>query len=357
MSSSFCGSDYLSNGYKTEIHSDEAMCVWTVTDFDFHEAKGEKLFSPPFPSVKNDQIKWYLELYPNGTNDAKDSVGLYIRLSKLSSFENSKKIFAKPTFIIFNSENKEEAKRSFSTVEEFSHPDIDISGWGFGEFIKKDKKFRNKLLLNNTLRIRCEVKFSDMDNITTGPHQYDFGIEMPECDLSENFASFFENRTFTDVVLSVNGKEYPAHKTVLAARSPVFCAMFKHSTKESELNRVEIVDINEAVVEEMLKYVYTGKCEVSDELVEGLLAAADKYDLGRLKIMCAKKLIEGLSVENATNVLILADMHHHEDLNRKTIKFIVANFAQVLNTVGWRNIILSNPQLVTEVCQAVALNP
>ncbi|XP_065205306.1 speckle-type POZ protein B-like isoform X17 [Planococcus citri] len=353
MSSSFCGSGYLSNGYKTEIHSDEATCVWTITDFDFHEAKGEHLFSPPFPSVKNDQIKWYLELQPNGETDAKDSVGLYICLSKLSSFESSKKIFAKVTFHILNSENVEEAKLPFGTVKEFSHPDIDISGWGFGDFIKKDKKFRNKLLLNNTLRIRCEVKFSDMDNITSGPHQYDFGIEMPECNLSENFASLFKNQTLTDVVLSVNGKEYRAHKAVLAARSPVFCAMFTHSTKENELNRVDIEDINETVMEEMLKYIYTGKCNDLDELAEGLLAAADKYDLCQLKMMCAKTLSERLSVDNAASVLGLADMHGVKELKDKVIKFIASKPTEVLRTEGWKNI-RSNFELADEVCLAIA---
>ncbi|XP_065205279.1 speckle-type POZ protein B-like [Planococcus citri] len=354
MWSFLCGSAFKSNGCVTEICCDEAKYVWTITDFDFHEAKGVKLYSPPFSSVNNNQVKWILELRPNGDTDAKDSFGLYIRLSKLSSLEKSKKIFAKVTFYILNSKNKEKDCLPFNNVKEFSHSEDKYSAWGFPEYIKKDKYFRNKLLSNNALTIGCEVKFSDIQDITNSIHKCEFDIEMPECDLSENIASFFENQTLTDVILNVNGKEYPAHKTVLAARSPVFCAMFKHSTKEYELNRVDIVDINEAVVEEMLKYVYTGKCEVPDELAEGLLAAADKYDLDRLKIMCAKKLINGLSVKNAVSTLILADMHSNEYLNRKTIKFIVANFAQVLNTVDWKNLLSSNPQLVHDVCQAVA---
>ncbi|XP_065205315.1 speckle-type POZ protein B-like isoform X25 [Planococcus citri] len=339
MSSSFYKSDCQS-----KIHCDEASYVWTIEDFHLHEAKGETLYSPPFSSVKHNQVKWYMELFPNGETDAKDSVYLYLYLSELSSLEKSKKIFAKATFLVLSSENN---KKLENDIMEYPHPDIERTGWGV-ELIKKDEKFRNKLLLNNTLTIRCEVKFSDLSFL-----QCDCGIEMP-CDLSENFASLLENRTLTDVILSVNGKEYPAHKTVLAARSPVFCAMFSHSTKENELNRVDIKDINEAVVEGMLKYIYTGKCEVPDELAEGLLAAADKYDLRRLKIICAKRLFNGLSAENAANVLILADMHHLEDLKREVINFIVANFAQVLNTEGWNNMLVSNPHLVNEVCEAVA---
>ncbi|XP_065205343.1 speckle-type POZ protein B-like [Planococcus citri] len=348
MSSSFCDSDCQTNGCKRKVHSYEARYVWTITDFNVHETKGVRLDSPPFSSVKNNQIKWCLELRPNGNTDAKDSVSLYIYLSKLSSLEKNKKIFAQTTLLVLDSVNDKKIEKSLE-IKEYPHPDIDNSGWGYSEFIKKDENFRNKLLSNNTLTICCEVKFSDMRCFC------DSGIELPECDLSENFAALIKDHTFTDVVLSVNGKEYPVHKAVLAARSPVFYAMFKHSTKENELNRVDIEDVDEAVVEEMLIYIYTGKCEVPDALAEELFVAADKYDLGRLKIMCVQKLIEGLSVENATNVVILADMHHHEDLKREAIKFMVTNFAKVLNTVGWKNMLLSNPQLVTEVCQVVSL--
>ncbi|XP_065203937.1 speckle-type POZ protein B-like [Planococcus citri] len=130
--------------------------------------------------------------------------------------------------------------------------------------------------------------------------------------------------------------------------------MFTHTTKVNELNRVDIEDINEAVMDGMLKYIYTGKCDDSDELAEELLAAADKYDLCGLKIICAKKLIRRLSIENATNVLILADMHHFEDLKHQVIKFIVTNCTEVLNTEAWLENLSSNLKLANEVCQAIA---
>ncbi|XP_065203512.1 speckle-type POZ protein B-like [Planococcus citri] len=348
---SFCKSVCKSNKCKTTIRSDTASYVWTIEDFHFHEAKGEQLLSSAFSSVTNNRVKWRLVLWPDGDTDEKDSIGLFIYLSIHSSIENNKKIFAGTTFYVVNSKGKEESKCPLS-IREFS---ILTNRAGWGLFIKKDGEFRNKILSNNTLTIRCEVKFSDMECITTSTssHQCDCGIKMPECNLSDNFASLIKNQTLTDVVLSVNGKEYPAHKAVLAARSPVFCAMFTHSTKESELNRVDIKDIEEAVVEEMLKYIYTGKCENLDGLAEGLLTAADKYDLCGLKVICAKKLIRGLSVENATNVLILADMHHYEDLKRQVIKFIVTNCTEVVNTEAWLKMLSSNSKLANEVCKSI----
>ncbi|XP_065205304.1 speckle-type POZ protein B-like isoform X15 [Planococcus citri] len=345
---SFCDSVCKPNECKTKIRSDIASYVWTIEDFHFYEAKGEPLYSHVFSSVTNNQVKWYLRLNPNGETDAKDSISLFLYLSQHSSIEKNEKIFAEITFCVVNNGGQEEFCKTL-TINIFP----DVKNWGLGEFIKKDATFENKILSNNTLTIRCKVKFSDMNDNIAEDHQCDCNIEVPECNLYENLASLFENQEFTDVVLSVNGKDFPAHKNILAARSPVFRAMFTHSTKEKELNRVEIEDISEQVVDEMLKYIYTGKCLNLKKFAEGLLAAADKYDLYQLKAMCAKSLFEGLSVENAASVLALADMHGVKELKNKVIKFIVSNPTEVMGTEGWKNI-RSNFELVDEVCLALA---
>jgi speckle-type POZ protein len=84
------------------------------------------------------------------------------------------------------------------------------------------------------------------------------------------------NGPFSDTVLVVDGREFNAHKAILAARSPVFNAMFEHEMKESRKGRVEISDIDPDVFNEMLKFVYTGNTPQIQGMAEDLLAAADK---------------------------------------------------------------------------------
>ncbi|XP_065205291.1 speckle-type POZ protein B-like isoform X3 [Planococcus citri] len=351
--SSLCGSVCKSNACNTKIHYDEARYVWTIENFGVLEANGTPVHSPGFPSVTNSKVKWKLLLHPNSIN-ANDHIGIFFYLSLESSIENTNKIFANTVFSILNEVYKEEYNHT-TAIEEFPHPNIRTQSHGISKFVKKDEKFRNKILLNNTLRIRCEIKFSDVkDFIESCSHQSEFHLEVPECNFSENFVSLFENQELTDVIISTKGKDYPAHKTVLAARSPVFRAMFKHNTIESQLNRIDIEDINEAVVGEMLKYIYTGKSSNLKMLAGELLAAADKYDLYQLKMMSAKTLLEGLSVENAANVLALADTHGVKELKNEVIKFIASKPTEVLATEGWKSI-RSNFELVDEVlCLALA---
>lgn len=40
-----------------------------------------------------------------------------------------------------------------------------------------------------------------------------------------------------------------------------------------------------------------------------------------LKIICGEKLVEGLTIDNAADILVLADVHNAEDLKQNVIEF------------------------------------
>jgi speckle-type POZ protein len=49
-----------------------------------------------------------------------------------------------------------------------------------------------------------------------------------------------------------------------------------------------------------------------------------QYLLERLKVMCEEALCRNLSVENAADILILADLHSADQLKAQSIDFINA---------------------------------
>ena len=86
-----------------------------------------------------------------------------------------------------------------------------------------------------------------------------------------------ESGRHSDVTLTVDGKDYHVHKSLLSTRSPVFATMFSHDdTKEAQEGRVAIEDVSKEEFEAFLKYLYL--CEIpKTELVgEQLLMLADK---------------------------------------------------------------------------------
>merc|ERR1712008_503507 len=113
---------------------------------------------------------------------------------------------------------------------------------------------------------------------------------------------------------------------------------------------VEIDDMDPDVMADMLRFIYMGRAPNLDSMAADLLAAADKYALERLKVMCEEALCNNLSVENVSEVLILA-----EQLKAQAIEFINNRHAtDVMETPGWKRMVSSNPHLVAEAFKALA---
>ena len=112
--------------------------------------------------------------------------------------------------------------------------------------------------------------------------------------------------------------------------------MFEHDMEESKRNRVDVTDVDSDVMADMLRFIYTGKAPNLETMAADLLAAADKYALDRLKVirrtsldfifkncpqsllnfkvMCEEALCNSLTVENVSEILILADLHSADQL-------------------------------------------
>ena len=75
-------------------------------------------------------------------------------------------------------------------------------------------------------------------------------------------------------MLRVGGKDFPAHKHILSAQSPVFGAMFQHDMIEAKQDHVDIEeDVEAKAFETMLRFIYTGKV---DKITIDLLIVAEK---------------------------------------------------------------------------------
>lgn len=91
--------------------------------------------------------------------------------------------------------------------------------WGFKKFIRRDFLLdeANGLLPEDKLTIFCEVSVvADSVNISGQSNIVQFKV--PECKLSEDLGNLFDNERFSDVTLAVNGREFQAHKAILAGK-------------------------------------------------------------------------------------------------------------------------------------------
>uniref|UniRef100_A0A8C5M987 Speckle type BTB/POZ protein like n=1 Tax=Leptobrachium leishanense TaxID=445787 RepID=A0A8C5M987_9ANUR len=333
----------------TQVKVVKFSYMWTINNFSFcREEMGEVLKSSTFTSGSNDKLKWCLRVNPKGLDDeSKDYLSLYLLLVSSPKSE----VRAKFKFSLLNAKREEtkamESQRAYRFVQG--------KDWGFKKFIRRDFLLdeANGLLPDDKLTLFCEVSVVQ-DSVNISGQSGTNNLKVPECQLAEDLGHLWETTRFTDCSLYVGGQEFKAHKAILAARSPVFSAMFEHEMEESNKNRVDIHDVDPEVFKEMMRFVYTGKASHLDQMADGLLAAADKYALERLKVMCEEALCSSLSVENVADVLILADLHSAEQLKAQAIDFINRQETDIMETAGWKSMIQSHPHLVAEAFRALA---
>ncbi|XP_049839687.1 cortactin-binding protein 2-like isoform X5 [Schistocerca gregaria] len=158
------------------------------------------------------------------------------------------------------------------------------------------------------------------------------------------------------VTLEAGHTRLAAHAAVLAARSPVFAAMFQHHMLEAASGRVRIADVEGPVMRQLLAYMYTLQTPRLASTAPQLLAAADKYGLTALKAACERHMAAQLDVENAAAAAVVAVRHSCPELAAEAVAFINAN-RQVLSTRGWAEAMRNHLEHVIEVTRLLSESP
>lgn len=136
------------------------------------------------------------------------------------------------------------------------------------------------------------------------------------------YPNLYETDVLTDFKIICHGRKFAAHRVVLGEISPVFLRMLQTEMKESKTCEVVINDIDEDIMVEMIRFIYTGMANLNGIIAEKLLQVADKYGIEKMKLKCIEFLNWDLSVENAIETLVLAEQYEAEDLFNNCIQFI-----------------------------------
>uniref|UniRef100_K3YL21 BTB domain-containing protein n=1 Tax=Setaria italica TaxID=4555 RepID=K3YL21_SETIT len=187
----------------------------------------------------------------------------------------------------------------------------------------------------------------------------DRSIPVPPSDIVEHLCNMLDSTDGADVSFIVDSETFHAHRAVLAARSPVFRAELLGSMAEATAPSITLHDIAPATFKLMLRFMYTDTFPVDGELlgdcptemIRHLLAAADRYALDRLKLMCAQKLWDNVSVNTVAATLACAEMYNCLELKIKCIDFFAMekNFRKAVLTDGFVQLVQQFPFIIVEL--------
>ncbi|XP_065204312.1 speckle-type POZ protein-like [Planococcus citri] len=330
--------------------------VWKIDDYwrVFYVGKGETLTSVKF-SGDGDDLDWRLEhtvkvceITGNDIVSFKIAPHCYADIEKYESVSGNVKL----CIMNFDTARWFTVETSFVFKYSDDYEQLELCGTLPG--IEYDK-IHPYLCGGEELVVRCELtyhknNFNDEIVAMSSSNNSNF-VKMSESRLLSDIGKCFNEDRFKDVTISVRGKEYRAHKTILATRSTVFDRMLSVDMLESKKNHIDITDMDQETFEEMLHYVYTGKVKNLDESAFELLPVADKYDLEELRIMCEEVLLKKLSPDNAVKILILADMHRAKKLKAGCLLFIKKNYANCKDFIDkeWKKLTSDHDHLLKDM--------
>ena len=324
--------------------------TWKIANFSQKKSKngpGKLICSQAFPADSEGDVKFTLQFYPQGRVKSGDTevtngekwASLYLNAESSKNYDTTYHV----ELSILDAGGEKFGIRHLAR-----HQKIPI-GHRFSKFIRLTdlENSANNLLPNDTLTICCRV-----EETQSKTEECKCVIEYPQTTIArrklvDDFIKL-ENKKYADFVFKVENEKISAHKVILGARSPVFDAMFQHDMKENKTNETEITDVTPAAFKALLRFIYTGECEVGN-LAEELLVAAKKYDIRELKEICAKEMVKQLTVDNAVRFLVLSDLHGAEDLKDGAMRFINKNAPAVKKTPSWINFPKSDQHLIYEL--------
>ncbi|KAH9364054.1 hypothetical protein HPB48_016392 [Haemaphysalis longicornis] len=162
------------------------------------EETGQEIESPTFSTAAPGDMKWCLQLYPNGLNgQMKGYLSLYLWC--VSSYFN-------PVPVEYEFAVLDERGHKFSVKRCFERISQGYSS-GFERFVDRDclLKSTDRLLPNDKLTIYCEgLAFVGSENISS-PNKA-VAVNVPDCDLSQSLRHLLVSRRFSDVIFSVQGE-------------------------------------------------------------------------------------------------------------------------------------------------------
>ncbi|XP_060589274.1 BTB/POZ domain-containing protein 6-B-like [Ruditapes philippinarum] len=153
--------------------------------------------------------------------------------------------------------------------------------------------------------------------------------------LGDCMIKLYENNLWTDVKFRCKGHDenegIHAHKIVLAARSPVFQAMFYGPCAEGT-EEIVLESTEAETFDLLLRYIYMDKVTLTEGTAASVLETAHFYQVSNLVQFCAAFLATCLTTENVLEILSLAQCYEVKSLCKACCIFIDQNADDVIKS-------------------------
>ncbi|KAL6880376.1 hypothetical protein ACP4OV_011941 [Aristida adscensionis] len=311
---------------------------------------------------------WAVYLYPDGKNPEDNASYVSVFVALASDGADVRALF-ELTLLDQSGRGRHKVHSHFDRSLQAGPYTLKYRGsmWGYKRFYRRSQLETSDFLKNDCLVMNCTVGV--VKNRIETPKNIQ--IHVPPSDMGRCFKELLKHGIGCDITFIVGDEKVRAHKWILAARSPVFKAQFFGPIGNPGLDSVVVEDVEPVVFKAMVNFIYADELPSIHELavagsvsmwtstvvIQHLLAAADRYGLDRLRLLCEARLCDELTAETVATTLALAEQHHFTGLKSACLKFaaVKENLGAVMETEGFNYLEETCPSLLSDLLATVAV--
>ncbi|KAI9579394.1 hypothetical protein GQX74_004866, partial [Glossina fuscipes] len=135
---------------------------------------------------------------------------------------------------------------------------------------------------------------------------------------------------YCDFTLEVDGDIVKVHKVAVAIGSPYFARMLENDMEENRAGTVKLEATDLRTIKALIEYVYTGIITLTEDNVEALLSASDRFQIEWVKLECEEYVKRNLNPANCLRILKLCDTPTFTSLYDSVHNYIVDHFDDLI---------------------------
>ncbi|GLD71521.1 gigaxonin isoform X1, partial [Lates japonicus] len=167
--------------------------------------------------------------------------------------------------------------------------------------------------------------------------------------------TFWQEQSFHDALLVVDGEELPVQKNILAAASPYIRTKLNYNPpkEDGSTYRIELQGVSMAIMKHILDYIFSGEITLSEETIQDMVQASDLLLMTDLKSLCCQFLESCITAENCIGIRLFSLHYCLYHVHYVATEFLQTHFRDVALTEEFREL---TPDRLCEVLAMEKLN-
>uniref|UniRef100_A0A3B4WP70 Gigaxonin n=1 Tax=Seriola lalandi dorsalis TaxID=1841481 RepID=A0A3B4WP70_SERLL len=152
--------------------------------------------------------------------------------------------------------------------------------------------------------------------------------------------TFWQEQSFHDALLVVDGEELPVQKNILAAASPYIRTKLNYNPpkEDGSTYKIELQGVSMAIMKQILDYIFSGEITLSEETIQDMVQASDLLLMTDLKSLCCQFLESCITAENCIGIRLFSLHYCLYHVHYAATEFLQTHFRDVAISEEFREL-------------------